>query len=419
MRDTVVCLLQASSRLERALIHDHPPLGPDPSASDADRVLAHWGRLRACLAIAAIISVVVALHAGIFGRFTSPIWAYLAFGSLYYLNEAAVMMFPTTAELFFLPVVLLLTGALGLVVSFFFQPQGCEIPFRSHLATSRSLRRPGTYAEWREWHLRLGSAERLNAKAPNAGQGWEPQHDPEAPAASESAQLGRGLGILFALLCGVGISLAEVGVVRGFTAARRGLGMYNGMVALNVAIFGAYFARMETLEAQEKQGTAIILVGFVFIGCGTAHPGSIPWAAWNGVCVGMSLICLRLAASASTRAAFYFLPAAALGAPWVFRHGLPEWDGTFMLLAAGAACATVVGVFATAAGFSTCRPFTAVAILGSFSTFFVAVHTVCEGRWPSTLLGLGMVVWAVGILHLCRFKPQPSTNGDGNRAVGA
>ena len=106
---------------------------------------------------------------------------------------------------FFLPVVLLLTGALGLVVSFFFQPQGCEIPFRSHLATSRfaakasmalkaskfstskmlssrnayihsqamlnfastreteslrSLRRPGTYAEWREWHLRLGDAER-------------------------------------------------------------------------------------------------------------------------------------------------------------------------------------------------------------------------------------------------------------------
>ena len=161
---------------------------------------------------------------------------------------------------FFLPVVLLLTGALGLVVSFFFQPQGCEIPFRSHLATSRfaakasmalkaskfftskmlssrnaythsqvmlnfastseteslrSLRRPGTYAEWREWHLRLGSAERLNAKAPNAGQGWEPQHDPEAPAASESAQLGRGLGILFALLCGVGISLAEVSPTLG------------------------------------------------------------------------------------------------------------------------------------------------------------------------------------------------------------
>jgi hypothetical protein len=231
----------------------------------------------------------------------------------------------------------------------------------------------------------------------------------------------RGIGIIFALLSGVGICLAQVGIIRGFTAARRGLGMYNGMIALNVAVFAAYFGRTETLETQEKEGTAIILVGFVLIGCGTAHPGSIPWAAWNGVCVGMSLICLRLAASASTRTFFYFLPSLALGIAWVIYagHGLPEWDGAFAFLAIAAACSTVLGLLAAAAGFSTCRPITAVAIVGSFTTFFIAVQSFVEGKYPSMALGLGILVWVVGIQHICRFKPPPAASGDGNRTAEA
>merc|ERR1719487_1881904 len=277
MREAVVCLLQASSSLDRALVHDHPPIGQDAAATA--RIWSQWSLLRECIAIAAILAVVVGLGAGTFGRFTSPVWAYLAFGCVYYVIEEAVMLFPTTAELYFLPVSFVLTGALGAAVSCCFQAPACEIPFNAPLAATRSVRRPGTYAEWREWHLRLGDAERLHAKAPNAGHGWEP----EARADAEPVKVGQGMGIFCALASGVGLCLAEVGIVRGFTVARRGLGMYNGMIAINVAVFLASFARIETLERQEKEGTAIILVGFVFIGCGTAHPGSIPWAAWNGV----------------------------------------------------------------------------------------------------------------------------------------
>jgi len=331
-----------------------------------------------------------------------------------------VMVFPTTAELYFLPVVFILTGALGLVVSCFFQPPGCEIPFKSPLASNRSVRRPGTYAEWREWHLRLGDTER-SAKAPNAGHGWEPRSDSESNTESESLKLGYSTGVLLALLSGTGMCLAQIGIVRGFTAARRGLGMYNGMIAINVAIFTAFFARRETLETQEKEGTVIILTGFVLIGCGTAHPGSIPWAAWNGVCVAMSLICLRLAASVSTRAAFYFLPPIAVGITWVLLggHGFPEWDGEFAMLACASAVATVVGVLAAAAGFSACRPITAVAIVGSFSTFFILIHTFVQGRPPSYALGFGVVLWLFGVRHICRFKPPPASTGDGTRPIEA
>merc|ERR1719375_2010488 len=102
-------------------------------------------------------------------------WAYLGFGSLYYLIEEAVMFFPTTAELYFLPVVFILAGALGLLVAFFVQPEKCEIPFRAPVLLTGSARRPGTYAEWREWHLRLGDSGRLNSKAPHVSQGWEPR----------------------------------------------------------------------------------------------------------------------------------------------------------------------------------------------------------------------------------------------------
>jgi hypothetical protein len=229
------------------------------------------------------------------------------------------------------------------------------------------------------------------------------------------------MGIIFALLCGVGMCLAQIGIVRGFTAARRGLGVYNGMMAINVALFTAYFGRTEAVEIQEKEGTAIILLGFVFIGCGTAHPGSIPWAAWNGVFMGISLICLRLAVSASTRASVYFLPFLALGLYQVFGggHGLPEWDSQFALLASAAAIATVIGVLAAASGFSRCRPLTAVAILGSFSTLYIAVHSFVDGRLPSLLLAAGLVIWVLGVQHLCRFKPLPAASGEEHRTVEA
>jgi hypothetical protein len=372
--------------------------------------------MRECVSIAAIMAIVVGLQQGSFGRFTRPIWSYLAFGSLYYVIEEAVMFFPTTAELYFLPVVFILVGALGLLVSSFVQPEKCEIPFRAPILLHRSSRRPGTYAEWREWHLRLGHTER--SKAPHGSHAWEPQ---ESEAESESAKVGYAMGIFFALLCGVGMCLAQVGIVRGFTAARRGLGVYNGMMAINVALFAAYFGRSEAVETQEKEGTALILVGFVFIGCGTAHPGSIPWAAWNGVFMGISLICLRLAASAATRASFYFLPFLAAGVYLVVGggHGLPEWDSKFALLAVAASIATVVGVLTTASGFCRCRPLTAVAILGSFSTFYIAVHSFVDGRLPSLVLGCGMIIWAFGIQHLCKFKPPPAASGDETRATEA
>jgi hypothetical protein len=229
------------------------------------------------------------------------------------------------------------------------------------------------------------------------------------------------MGIFFALLSGVGICLAQIGIVRGFTAARRGLGMYNGMIAINVALFAAYFGRTEALEEQEKQGTAIILVGFVFIGCGTAHPGSIPWAAWNGVFMGISFICLRLAASAATRALFYFLPFLAVGVYQVFigGHGLPEWDVEFALLAGAAAGATVLGVLAAVVGFAQCPPLTGVAILGSFSTLYIAVHAFVDGQVPSLLLALGLIIWVLGLQHLCRFKPPPLMIGEEPRTVDA
>lgn len=428
MRDAVVCLLQASSTLERALIHDHPPLGQDAVATGAEPVRAQWILFRECIATAAAMAVVTGLQAGIFGRFTSPIWAYLAFGSLYYLIEESVMSFPTTAEMYFLPVVFIIAGALGLLVSAFFQPEKCEIPFPS-LAAGRldagpSARRPGTYEEWRAWHLRLGAAERLNPKEPHGGHGWEPRADSEARTESESAKVGQGMGTFFALLSGVGICLAQIGIVRGFTAARRGLGMYNGMIAINVALFAAYFGRTEAMEEREKQGTAIILVGFVFIGCGTAHPGSIPWAAWNGVFMGISFICLRLAASATTRAFFYFLPFLAVGVYQVFigGHGLPEWDVQFALLAVAAACATVLGILAAVTGFSRCRPFAGVAIVGSFSTLYIAVHSFVDGHLPSLMLGFGLIVWVVGLLLLCKSKdskPPSPLHAEEPRAVDA
>merc|ERR1712224_106462 len=61
--------------------------------------------------------VVVLLRAGLGGRYSSAIYAYFAFGVAHYALEEVAAVYPSTAQLYFLPVAFVVTGVLGCIVS--------------------------------------------------------------------------------------------------------------------------------------------------------------------------------------------------------------------------------------------------------------------------------------------------------------
>lgn len=368
--------------MQRSLLHDHPPLAlavaghGQPLGLDLSAMGTGVAITLVLLAIVAIL-----LLAGVFGKYASAVWAYLAFGLAHYALQAAAAIYPSTAHMYFLPVAFVVTGVLGSIVSYFADPQFCAIPFESNGQSS-------SVAEWREWRSRIGREAGSTSKG-------------SSPVGSA---IEKNSGVLLGMLSSACMCLSQLFILTGFTYERRGLGAFQGLLMLNVAIFVIFFAGWgEAVQSGEKQGLVLWLVGLVLVSLGTAHTGTTSMASLGAVCIGAWVVCFRFSLSVGTSGTARFATMAALGAAWVVaRNGLPEWDTKFALLVSLTAAGTVGGCHGTAAAFAQCRPVAAVIILGSFSTLTFVIQLCLEQRLPTITLALGILVVGAGAIRVCK-----------------
>jgi len=367
--------------MHRSLLRDHPPLALGVARVEPLIKFGEpWSVIEAGMVIALILLAIVAilLQAGLFGRFSSAVCAYIAFGVAHYSLEEAAAVYPSTAQLYFLPVSFIATGVLGCVLSLLSNPSSCTIPFESGQSSS--------VAEWREWRNRIGRDVGSTAKG-----------------SASTAVIGRNTGVILGMLSSVCMCLAQLCVLSGFTHERRGLGAFQGLLMLNVALFVMFFACWgEAMQSGETAGLVLWLLGLICVAFGTTHGGITSMAALAAVCLGGWAVCLRFSVSVAASGFARFATIAAVGAGSVMLRGLPEWDGTFAWLVCLMAAGTVGGVQGTAAAFARCRPVAAVVILGSFSTMTFLLQLCLQRRWPTVTLDAGLLMIAIGIIRVCK-----------------